>query len=37
MTQRPRAQFIGEAITLDQGEVLIPNKHRPVEGKRGHY
>ena len=27
-----------EAITLDQGEVLIsPNKHRPVEGKRSHY
>ena len=38
MTQRPRAQSIGEAITLEQGEVLIfPNKHRPVEGKRGHY
>lgn len=38
MTQRPRAQSVGEAITLDQGEVLIfPNKHRPVEGKRGHY
>ena len=28
----------GEAVSLDQGEVLIfPNKHRPVEGKRGHY
>jgi uncharacterized protein len=38
VTQRPRAQSIGEAITLGQGEVLIsPNKHRPVEGKRGHY
>ena len=38
MTQRPRAQSIGEAINLDQGEVLIfPNKHRPVGGKRGHY
>jgi uncharacterized protein len=38
MTQRPRAQSTGEAITLDQGEVLIfPNKYRPVEGKRGHY
>ena len=38
VTQRPRAQSVGEAITLDQGEVLIfPNKHRPVEGKRGHY
>ena len=38
MTQRPRAQSIGEAITLDQGEMLIfPIKHRPIEGKRGHY
>jgi uncharacterized protein len=38
MTQRPRAQSVGEAITLDQGEVLIfPNKHRPVEGARGPY
>jgi uncharacterized protein len=38
VTQRPRAQSIGEAISLDQGQILIfPNKHRPVEGKRGHY
>ena len=38
VTQRPRAQSVGEAITLEQGEVLVfPNKHRPVEGKRGHY
>lgn len=38
VTQRPRAQSIGEAITLEQGEVMIfPNKHRPVEGTRGHY
>jgi len=38
VTQRPRAQSVREAITLDQGEVLIfPNKHRPVEGTRGHY
>src|SRR5262249_34488666 len=38
VTQRPRAQSVGEAITLDQGQVLIfPNKHRPVEGRRGHY
>jgi uncharacterized protein len=38
VTQRPRAQSVGEAITLDQGEVLIfPNRHRPVEGKRWHY
>ena len=37
VTQRPRAQSVGEAITLEEGEVLIfPNKHRPVEGKRGH-
>jgi hypothetical protein len=38
VTQRPRAQSVGEAITLEEGEVLIfPNKHHPVEGKRGHY
>ena len=38
LTQRPRAQSIGEAIPLDQGEMLIfPNQHRPVEGKRGYY
>ena len=38
LTQRPRAQSIGEAIPLDQGEMLIfPNQQRPVEGKRGYY
>jgi uncharacterized protein len=38
VTQRPGAQSVGEAITPEQGEVLIfPNKHRPVKGKRGHY
>jgi hypothetical protein len=38
VTQRPRAQSIAEVINIGQGEVLIfPNKHRPVEGKRGHY
>jgi uncharacterized protein len=38
VTQRPRAQSVGEAITMEQGNVLIfPNKHRPVEGKRGYY
>ncbi len=38
VTQRPRAQSVGEAITLDQGEALIfPNKHRPARGKRGYY
>ena len=34
MTQRPRAQTVGEAVNLDQGEILIfLNKHRPVEGE----
>jgi uncharacterized protein len=38
LNQRPRAQSIGEAIPLDQGQMLIfPNQHRPVEGKRGYY
>jgi hypothetical protein len=38
VTQRPRAQSIGEAISLDQGRFLIfPNQLRPAEGKRGHY
>jgi hypothetical protein len=38
LTQRPRAQSIGEAIPLDQGQMLIfPNQHRPVQGKRGYY
>ncbi len=38
LTQRPRAQSIGEAIPLDQGQMLIfPNQQRPMEGKRGYY
>jgi hypothetical protein len=38
ITQQPRAQSIGEAITLEQGQLLIfPNQVRPIEGKRGHY
>ena len=38
ITQRPRAQSIGEAITLDQGHVLIfPNQMRPMTGQRGYY
>jgi hypothetical protein len=38
MTQRPRAQTVGEAVNLDQGEILIfLNKHRPVEGEHDHY
>ena len=36
--QRPRAQSIGHAITLSQGEaVVISTRYRPVEGKRGYY
>lgn len=38
VTQQPRAQSVGEAITLDRGQVLMfPNKQRPVAGKRGDY
>jgi uncharacterized protein len=38
VTQRPRAQSVGEAIALDQGRLLIfPNQVRPMEGTRGHY
>jgi hypothetical protein len=36
--QRPRAQSIGRAITLQQGEgVVITTRYRPVKGSRGHY
>jgi uncharacterized protein len=38
VTQQPRAQSIGEVITLERGEMLIfTNQIRPVEGKRGDY
>jgi hypothetical protein len=38
ITQRPRAQSIGEAIKLEQGGVLIfPNQQRPMPGQRGYY
>ena len=38
VTQQPRAQSIGEAIALEQGQLLIfPNRLRPMEGKRGYY
>jgi hypothetical protein len=38
ITQRPRAQSIGEAVTLAQGRVLIfPNRQRPMQGQRGYY
>jgi hypothetical protein len=38
VTQRPRAQSVGEAITPQQGELLVfPNRYRPVRGTRGDY
>ena len=38
LEQQPRAQSIGQAVTLDQGEMLIfPVRERPVQGKRGYY
>ena len=38
LEQRPRAQSRGEAINIEQGEMLIfPNQHRPVKGTRGFY
>jgi uncharacterized protein len=38
VTQKPRAQSIGEAITLERGQLLIfPNQNRPLRGQRGHY
>jgi len=36
--QRPRAQSIAEAISVEQGELLIfANRVRPVRGTRGYY
>ena len=36
--QRPRAQSMGHAVRLDQGEaVVITTRYRPVEGSRGYY
>ena len=36
--QRPRAQSLGHAIRLDQGEaVVITTRYRPVQGSRGFY
>jgi hypothetical protein len=36
--QRPRAQSRGEAIALEQGEIVIfPTRYRPVHGARGWY
>jgi uncharacterized protein len=36
--QRPRAQSRGEAITTEQGEIIIfATRYRPVAGARGYY
>jgi hypothetical protein len=38
VTQRPRAQSVGDAITMEQGQLLVfPNQIRPVHGTRGDY
>jgi hypothetical protein len=38
VTARPRAQSIGEVITLRRGQLLIfPNRIRPTRGQRGWY
>jgi hypothetical protein len=38
LEQQPRAQSIGQAITPEQGEmIIIPVRERPVQGKRGYY
>jgi len=36
--QRPRAQSVGHAVRLEQGEaVVITTRYRPVRGSRGYY
>jgi len=36
--QRPRAQSVGHAVRLQQGEaVVITTRYRPAQGTRGHY
>lgn len=36
--QRPRAQSVGHAVKLNQGEaVVITTRYRPAKGTRGHY
>ncbi|HEY3259892.1 MAG TPA: 2OG-Fe(II) oxygenase [Pseudonocardiaceae bacterium] len=38
VTQRPRAQSVGEVVNVDRGQMLIfPNRLRPMPGSRGHY
>ena len=36
--QQPRAQSIGQAVTPEQGEMVIfPVRERPIQGKRGYF
>ena len=36
--QRPRAQSVGHAIRLEQGEaVVITTRYRPAKGSRGYH
>lgn len=36
--QRPRAQSVGHAVALGQGEgIVFPTRFRPLAGRRGHY
>jgi hypothetical protein len=36
--QQPRAQSIGQAVTPEQGEMVVfPVRERPVQGKRGYF
>ncbi|MCU1429778.1 MAG: proline hydroxylase [Actinomycetia bacterium] len=38
VTQRPRGQSVGEALTPEQGSLVVfPNRYRPVRGTRGDY
>jgi hypothetical protein len=38
LENQPRAQSIGQAITPEQGELLIiPVRERPIKGKRGYF
>ncbi len=38
VAQQPRAQSIGHALRLEQGEaVVITTRYRPVKGSRGYY
>jgi hypothetical protein len=38
LEQRPRAQSVGRAMTLEQGEgVIITTRYRPVRGAKGYY